>query len=269
MPPAEPDLGPPQAGQLHVDAVAVPAEQRRRLRDRQRHIEPTRPSPDDRERRAGRTGHCHVAAFDDRGLLAGDRLDRRAELLHVVQRDVGDHRHAAIPRVRRVQPAAESDLDERDIGLLLREPAEDHRGEQLELGRVAVPSSHSVGNRKDLVDEARKRHGIDRPPVDLQSFAVAHEVRLGRRRHTVSGSLQGGPGEGQHAALPVRARDKRAAHGALRIAQFAQERPRAPEPEPDPEPAAVGQRLERRLVRQRGHRPVTRGSARPRRTRTG
>ncbi len=187
----------------------------------------------------------------------------------MVERDVGDRRDAAIPDVCRVQPAPESDFDERDIGLLLREPAEDDRGEQLELGRVAVPSGHPVRDRKDLVDETRKRHGIDRPPVDLQSFAVAHEVWLGRRCHPVSGGLEGSAGECQHAAFPVCARDQRAAHGALRIAQFAQKSPRAPKPEPDPEAAAVGQRFERRLVRQRRHRPVTRGSARPRRTRTG
>jgi hypothetical protein len=83
-------------------------------------------------------------------------------------------------------------------------------------------------------------------------------VRLGRRPDPVSSGLQRGRRQCQHAPLAVRAADQGAAHGELRIAERAKERPRAAEAEPDPEPAPVRERVERRLVRQRGHGAVTR-----------
>ena len=75
--------------------------------------------------------------------------DRRPEPVHVVQVDVGDGRHAAVPGVGRVEPPAQPDLDERDVQVRLGEVAEDDRGQQLELGRVAVPPGDAVGDRQD------------------------------------------------------------------------------------------------------------------------
>ena len=51
---AQPDAGRPERRQLDVDAVAIPAEERRRRDLGQRHAEPPRAAPDDRQRLAGR-----------------------------------------------------------------------------------------------------------------------------------------------------------------------------------------------------------------------
>ena len=76
--------------------------------------------------------------------------------------DVGDRGHAAVPGVGRVEPAAEPDLDERDVDPLLGEPAEDDRRQELELGRLAEAPRDPVGGRQDLVDEPGERRRIDR-----------------------------------------------------------------------------------------------------------
>ena len=48
----------------------------------------------------------------------------------------------------------------------LGEVAEDHRGQQLELGRLAVAARDPVGDGEHRLDEAREVAGVDRPAVD-------------------------------------------------------------------------------------------------------
>ena len=81
--------------------------------------------------------------------------DRRAEPIHVVEVDVGDDGHAAVPGMGRVEPAAQPDLDEGDVEVRLGEVPEDDRGQQLELGRLAVAAGDAVGDRQD----GRRRGG--------------------------------------------------------------------------------------------------------------
>ena len=135
----------------------------------QRHGQPPRASADDRQTVTARAGHRQVAALDDRGLLAGDLGDRVAEAVHVVEVHVRDDGHAAVPGMGRVEPPAETDLDQRDVRADLGEPGEDDRGQQLELGRVAVAAGDAVGDRQDPLDEAGEVGGGDRPAVDLRS----------------------------------------------------------------------------------------------------
>ena len=54
VPPAKADLGPAQPRQLHLDAVTRQPDDRWRLDDGQRHLQPCRPPPNDRERFARR-----------------------------------------------------------------------------------------------------------------------------------------------------------------------------------------------------------------------
>ena len=68
-----------------------------------------------------------------------------AQTVHVVEIDVGHDRHAAVPGVRRVETATETDLHERDVRPDLGEAGEHDRGQQLEFGRVAVPGRDLVG----------------------------------------------------------------------------------------------------------------------------
>ena len=114
---------------------------------------------------------------------------------------------------------------------------------------TAVSSSNSVGGAgpagdpsrgvEDLADEPGERRRVDEPAVDLEPLAIAHQVRLGGLGDAVAGGPQRRPGEGEDAALPVRAADERAAEAQLRVAELAQERPGPAQPEPDPETTAV------------------------------
>ena len=64
--------------------------------------------------------------------LTGDLLERRAEIFGVIQanrRHAGDER---LNHIRRVEPAAETGFDQRDVGARPREIFERHRGRGLE-----------------------------------------------------------------------------------------------------------------------------------------
>ena len=240
----------------------------------QRHAHPPRAPADDRQPVTARAGHRQVAALDDGRLLAGDLRDRVAEPVDVVEIDVGHDRHAAVPGMGRVEPAAQPDLDQRDVRTDLGEAREDDRGQQLELGRVAVASGDPVCDGQDSPTSRAKSSGRDRPAIDLDPLAIRDQVRLRGRPDPMAGRPERRLGQRQDAALAVRPGDERAADRSFRVVELAQQGARPAEPQPDAEPAALGQRAQRLLVGETGGRlghrgPVTRGSARPRRRRTG
>ena len=239
----------------------------------------------DRQRLAVRARHGHVAALDDRRLLAGDVRDRRPEAVRVVEAHVGEHRHPPVPGVGGVEPPAEAHLDQGDVEVHLGEVAEHDRGQELELrGRAEAPGD-AIRGRQRLVHEPREVRRRDRPPVHDDPLPVGHEVRLGGLAHPVPGGPQRGARQGDDAPLAVRARDQRPAHRQLRVAHRTQQRADAAQAQADPEAAAgldrlerlrvgprvlrVGPRLERGGGGNRGTGSLTRGSARPRRRRTG
>ena len=192
----------------------------------------------------------------------------------MVEIHVGHYRHAAVPRVRRIQPAAEPHLDERDIRPDLGEAGEDDGGQQLEFGRLPVTHGDAVRDRQHPLHEPGEVLGGDRAPIDLDPLAVGDEMGLGGRPDVVAGGPQRGIGQGQDAALAVGPRDQRAADRPLRVIEGLEQGARPAETQPDAEPAARRQRAEGGSVgetgRRTGHRePVTRGSVRPRRRRTG
>ncbi len=247
-----------EPGQIHDDPVAIPVEERRGRHDAKIHAHPGRPSPDDAERGPGRPGQRHVAALDDRGLLAGDRGDRGTQPIHVVKVDVRDGGDPAIPRMGRVEPTAEAHLDQCHVEPRSREVREDDRREQFELGRVAEPPGDAVRDRQDLLDERGERRGLDRAPVDLDPLAVGDEVRLGRLADAPAGRAQGRSSEREDAALAIGPANEGATDRQLGIAEVAEEGARAPEAEPDPESPAVGQRTQRLVVGHRGRLGLTR-----------
>ena len=192
----------------------------------------------------------------------------------MVEIDVGDDRYAAVPRMGGIEPPAQTDLDEHDVGPGLGEIGEDDSGQQLELGRLAVAPGNAIRGRKGAPDQAGEVGGRDRSAVHRDPFAVAHQVRLGRAPDAIAGRTQRRIGECEDAALAVGPGDQRAPERSFRMIELAQQRPRPTEPQTDPEPPALGQCRERFSVgetgRRLGHRgTVTRGTARPRRRRTG
>ena len=143
--------------------------------------------------------------------------DRRAEPIHVVEVDVGDGRHAAVPGVGRVEPAAEPDLDERDVEVRLGEVPEDDRGQQLELGRLAVPARDAVGDgqdRRDVPGEVRRRRSAGRRRRSARGTtrgaAWASRRRAGRPR---AGRCRRGPARCPCRSCRRRARRARRAAG--------------------------------------------------------
>ena len=155
---------------------------------------------------------------------------------------------AAVPGVGRVEPAAEPDLDDGQVDLLLGEPAEGDGRQQLELGCRPGPAGDPSRGVEDLADEPGERRRVDEPAVDLEPLPIAHQVWLGCLGDAVACGPQRRPGEGEDAALPVRAADERAAEAELRVAELVEERPGPAQPEPDPETTAVLEGPERLLV---------------------
>jgi hypothetical protein len=241
MPAPERDAGRSERCELHVDPIAVPAEELRRAHLHERGAHASCPAADGVQRLAARARDGTIAALDDRRLLARDRRDRVAEPGHVVECHVRDGGDAAVPGVRRVEAPAQPHLHERDLDPLLGEPAEEHRGQELELGRGPMAPLDPFRDLEDLVHQPGERHRIDRSPVDLQPLAIRHEVRLGRRADTEPGRTQGAAGNGEHAALAVRAADEGTAQRALRVTELAKERPCSTKAQPDAEPTPRGQ----------------------------
>ena len=120
----------------------------------------------------------------------------------MVEVDVGDDGHAAVPGVRRVEPPAEAHLDEGDVDRLLGEPEEDDRGQDLELGRVAEPAADAIRDRQHLPDEPGEGPRIHRPAVDLEPLAVRDEVRLGRLAGAEPGGRRALPASASTLPLP-------------------------------------------------------------------
>ncbi len=121
----------------------------------------------DRERLARGPGGGVVSRLDDRRLLAGDRADRRAQAVGVVEVDVGHHGHAAVPRVRGIEPPAETHLDQREVQRRCGEVAEHHGRQQLELGRAGrggAPSGRRSGGSRPRAARTRRRRSAGRPP---------------------------------------------------------------------------------------------------------
>ena len=219
VPAAQSDPRRPQPGQVDVDAVAIPAEQRSRDGLRERHAQSPCSPPDDRQAVAAGAGDRQVAALDDRRLLAGDRGDRGSQAVGVIEVDVGDHGDAAVPGMRRVKPASEAHLHERDVRSDLGEAGEDDRGQQLELGRFAVPASDGVADPQHAPRQPAEVVRIDRPAIDLDPFPVRHEVGLGRRPDAIPGGAQRRVGEREDASLPVRPRDEGSTGRSFRVAE--------------------------------------------------
>src|SRR5205823_13707370 len=100
------DAGPFVVGSDELDVLAE-AQQRDVLRLSGR--------LDDRERGRLGAGNGDAVRFQDAGLFSRDRLERRAEVLRVVERNVGDDADSQIEYVGRVQAPTEADLADQQV----------------------------------------------------------------------------------------------------------------------------------------------------------
>jgi hypothetical protein len=166
----------------------------------------------------------------------------------VIESDVRDGGDPAVPGVRRVKAPAQPYLDQRDVDARLSEMAKDDRGQQFELGRLAVPIRYVIGDGEDGSDVSGEvRHG-DGMTVDLDTLAVADKVRFRGLADAQPGRAKCRPRKCEDAALPVRPADQRPAHRSLWIAEGREKSPGPSKTEPDTEPASGRKRCQRVVI---------------------
>jgi hypothetical protein len=134
-----------------------------------------------------RSPRMMIAAFSWRSPPPYD-----AQPVHVVERDVRDHGHAAVPGMGGIEPPPSPTSTTARSMSDLGEPEERHRGQQLEFGRVAVTPGNAVGEREHLRGDAGERLGVHGLGRDLQPLAIRDQVRLGRLPNAIAGGPQGG-----------------------------------------------------------------------------
>src|SRR5207245_11020156 len=94
--------------------------------------------PDDFERLTFTARDHAVARLDDCGLLVRDLLDGVAEILLVVEVDVGDHRDPEVQGIGRIEPSPKAHLAYQAVDPR-REICERHPGTHIDLCRLYRP----------------------------------------------------------------------------------------------------------------------------------
>src|SRR5262249_55642463 len=118
-----------------------------------------------------------LAATKDSCLFAGDRLDRRAELLGVVEGDRGDDGELGRGDVGRVEATAQSDFENSEVEPLLGEEKKGGRRHDLEVRRGDLRGAiRAAKDARERFIELRLRDVFFLQPDPL---APADHVRLG------------------------------------------------------------------------------------------
>ena len=148
--------------------------------------------------------HRHVA-LDDGGLLGGNRAQRVTEKLHMVHADRRDDgRDRPVDDVGGVEPAAESGLQQHDIGFMPRKQTECRRGLDLEnrdrlaridvlamlqhpaqLGVINQPAAAALADAEAFVDPHQIGRGVD---VDAQARGFEDRAQIGDSRTLAVGA---------------------------------------------------------------------------------
>ena len=147
--------------------------------------------------------HDRTAWLDDAGLLPGDRRQGVAEERLVVHRQGGDGAgRGCSQHVGGVEPAAEPDLDDREVGGRFGEQQEGAGGQHLEHGdgRTGV-------DRLDALQRRDQRRLLHQASGDAEPLGDGHEMRADGRMHLEPRRLGDRAQVGAGAALAVGAGD--------------------------------------------------------------
>ena len=136
----------------------------------------------------------------------------------MVEVDPRDHGDLRSPHCRRVQPPAQTDLEDGHVDRFPREVVERQGRRRLEHRRVEARDE--CAERLDAVDHAVLR---DRLAVDADALAKGDQVRRGVEAHAVAGALQHRGEHRRHRALAVGATDLHQAVALLGTAQRVEE----------------------------------------------
>ena len=174
-------------------------------------------------------GHDHLLiGLDDARLLGCDRVDRVAEVGHVIEIDGGDHRDRSVHDIRRVEPTAHTDLDNCDVDGSVGEGRERHAGHGFEerqprlVGRV-----DEIEERRDLVVGLHESCWRQWLAVDADAFEYRFEVRTRVPAGAQIEAAQQGIDHPRRRRLAVGARDVHDGIREMRVAQKVHQRAHA------------------------------------------
>ena len=165
-----------------------------------------------------RAGDCQAIWFQNSRLFSRDKLQRRTQVLGVVQRDVGDDLDAKVHHVGRIQPAPQADLADEQVDAGPGEIVERSRGQDLELGGLPVLNGYPVKDRLQFGKQGGKVIVGDRLLVDLDPLRVGDEMRFGHQPDPVASRLQDRGEHGADRPLPVGPGDMNTLEEVVRIA---------------------------------------------------
>jgi len=162
------------------------------------------------------------ATSQDAGLVPGDLGERLAKRGRVIVADRRDHRDERIENIRRVQPAADADLHDRDVHPAAGKVQERHRDRRLDVRRRAPRAiSSRFDSRTNRLDHGHEVRPGNHLAAHPNALSVVHEMRLdgqadpqARRPedpgdHRRGGSLPLGPGHEHTRELRVRIAERR------------------------------------------------------------
>jgi len=166
----------------------------------------------------GRRDDRH-AGLDDAPLLESDLGQRVAQQLGVVEAQAGDDRHQRRQDVRRVQPAAQANLDDGHVHRAGGEVVEGQGGDDFEPGdarRGLDGRAHAIhdGDERRLGDAAIG--GVGRQDAD--AFAELTQVGRGVEADAQPSQPQAGGAHGRHRAFALGAGDVERREAGVRVA---------------------------------------------------
>ena len=163
----------------------------------------------------------HSCGMSNREFLPRDLLVRLAEHLGVLQRHVREQNDLSVDDVGRIEPPAETRLDDGHVHSLLRELEQGSRGQDLELRRPEL--LRGTANPRDGPLEA----GL----ITIQPLVPAGDVRRRVRANAKTLAPQQLGDRAGGGRLPVRADDVNRGIRVLRIAEAREQRPHPVEAE--------------------------------------
>ncbi len=158
----------------------------------QRRLQPRRLPLDHRKRLADLAGdHRRHRGFEDAGLLGGDFLDRVAQKFAVIERQPRDDaRQRPLDDIGGVEPAAQPDFKQQNIGGMAREQQKPRGGLDLEHGnrRIAV-FGLTFGERRGKLVIADEFAAV--ALSDAEALVEANEIGRGIDMHASYRPLRG------------------------------------------------------------------------------
>ena len=189
------------------------------------------------------------ARTDDSSFFAGDLGHCFAQILLMIERDIGDDADPRLDHVGRIQTPAHANFKHNHVGTAAGEILKGHRGQHLKKAgmprQIAFPNQ-PLGGAVDHVMEQREIVVVDRLAIEANPLIDANQMRRCIESCLQPGSLQDGRQRGGRRTLAVGAGDQHSRKAIFRMPQCRQQHPYVGQIE------LVRRRL-RQLVAQRVH----------------